>query len=93
MENFNTKERRATSIQNESKLNDICFETKSLPWANPNLNFFRSITTIKPFHGATDFVMMKDWQNPKDFKSKDQVDQFIEDESIAVPADGEHLLN
>ena len=37
--------------------------------------------------------MMKDWQNPKDFKSKDQVDQFIEDESIAVPADGEHLLN
>ena len=41
------------------KINDICFEMESLGWASPKFKVVRSISHIKPYHGATEFKKVK----------------------------------
>ena len=62
------------------KINDICFEMESLGWASPKFKVVRSISHIKPYHGATEFKKVKNKINPKDFTSKHQYELIEEDD-------------
>ena len=62
------------------KINDICFEMESLGWASPKFKVVRSISHIKPYHGATEFKKVKNRINPKDFTSKHQYELIEEDD-------------
>ena len=62
------------------KINDICFEMESLGWASPKFKVVRSISHIKPYHGATEFKKVKNKITPKDFTSKHQYELIEEDD-------------
>ena len=56
---------------------------KSLGWANPKSKVVRSISHIKPYHGATEFKKVKNSINPIDFTSKHQY-ELIEKDDVDI---------
>ena len=57
---------------------------ESLGWANPKFKVVRSISHIKPYHGATEFKKVKNRINPIDFTSKHQYELIEEEDDVDI---------
>ena len=66
------------------KLNDVCFEIKSLAWAHPKFKVVRSISHLKPYLGPTNFKKVKRQLSPVEFMAKHQFELLKNDDEFIM---------